>query len=442
MKFTPHRYQLAAAKFLAANPYSALYADPGTGKTSILLMLITALKRAGKLPPCLVTAPLRIATTVWKDEIKKWDQFNGITFEILHGPKKAEAAKRKADIHLINNEGLQWAADSGVLKNYKMLIVDESSKFKNWSSGRTKLMKDIVNQFVRRHCLTGSPAPKSLLDLFAQQYIADAGGALGQYITHYRERYFVDKGYGFPDWQIRPGAEDEIYKRIAPHAHRLDGELLLDMPELIVNDIYVDLPEAIKDMSFDALSKMGLNVAPTAAAEYALARQIAGGFTAKGMKVHDYKIKALSDLLEELQRKNAIVFFFYRSEGEALSRAFGNAPRIDGGTSAKDSALLMDKWNRGVLPILLLHPAAAGHGLNLQAGGNDVIWYSYTDNQDDYYQANCRVYRQGVKGNVRIHRLISRDTIDEAMIKSLETKTNQQKALLDAVRELQERRSK
>lgn len=442
MKFAPHMYQLAAAKFIAAHPFSALYADPGTGKTAIMLMLLSALKRAGKLPPCLIVAPLRIATGVWPLEIKKWDQFNDISFEVLHGPSKLEAAKRRADLHIINNEGLKWASENGILKNYKMLVVDESSKFKNWSSGRTKLLKGIIHQFERRHCLTGSPAPRSLLDLFAQQYIADAGRALGPYITHYRERYFVDKGYGYPDWQIRPGAEEEIYKRIVPCSYRLDGDLLLDMPKLITNDIFIDLPKNVRDMSFDALSKIGVDIAPTAAAEYALARQIAGGFTAKGMQIHDYKIEALSDLVAELQGKNALVFFYYRAEGEALTKAFKGAPRIDGTTSAKSSIELMDKWNRGLLPILLLHPAAAGHGLNLQAGGNDIVWFSLTDNYDDYYQAIRRIYRQGVKGAVRVHRLIARDTIDEAMIKSLESKSDRQKALLDAVRELQERRGK
>lgn len=438
MRFTAHQYQIAAARFLAKNPYSALYADPGTGKTAIMLMLVHAMKKAGKLSTCLVTAPLRIATSTWPDEIHKWDQFAGITFEILRGAKKDTIVKHKADIHIINNEGLDWLTKSGHFENYKMLIIDESSKFKNWTAKRTNILKSFSKQFERRHVLTGSPAPRSLLDIFAQQYLADAGRSLGRYITHYRERYFTDKGYIYPDWQLNEGAEEKIYKAIAPSCYRLDGGLLLDMPELIVNDIYIELPLKLRKLSYEALSAIGVNVGLSAAGEYAIARQIAGGFSASGGKIHDHKISALRDLLDELQGKNAIVFFYYREEGKALSAAFGNAPRIDGGTSASTSSEIMSKWNRGAIPLLLLHPAAAGHGLNLQAGGNDVIWFSYTDNQDDYYQAIRRVYRQGVKGNVRVHRLIAKGTIDEAMIKSLEAKTAQQKALLDAVRELQE----
>jgi SNF2 family DNA or RNA helicase len=439
MIFIAHEYQKAAARFLLNRPLSAIFADPGTGKTAILLMVLSALKRKGALGPVLVTAPLRIATQVWPEEIKKWDQFHGLTFEVLHGTGKDKAASRPADIHLVNNEGLQWLAKTERLRKYQTLVIDESSKFKNWMSQRTKLLRLARRYFSRIHILTGTPIPKSMLDLFAQIYLVDGGAALGPYLTHYRIKYFRDHNasalYGFPDWRINDGAEEEIYKAIAPICYRLDGERLLDMPDLVVNDIMLDLPDRVQREALERLKSLNLALPLSASADYAFSRQLAGGVTTSRLVVHEAKFKALEDLLEELQGKPAIVFFYYRAEGEELSKRF-DAPRIDGTTGAKGSMDLIRRWNAREIPLLCLHPAAAGHGLNLQAGGNDVVWFSFTDNQDDYYQGIRRIYRQGVKGSVRVHRLIARRSIDVAMVAALEDKTNAQKAFLDAIREL------
>lgn len=438
MKFKAHQYQADAAQFHQANPFSALFADPGTGKTATMLMLLSVLKRLGDLPrPVLVTSPLRIATSVWPNEIAKWDQFKHLSYQVIHGPKKAALANKPADIHLINNEGLAWADKAGVLDQYKTLIIDESSKFKNWSSGRTKIIRKRVGQFERRHILTGSPTPKSMMDLFAQMYLTDGGKSLGRYITHFRQHYFVDKGWGmYPDWQLRHGAAEMIYDRVAPHCYRLDGQKLLDMPPLIINDIELDLPAHLNKMSLDALRSIGLSPSISAAAEYQQSRRIAGGCVG-GELIHDIKIKALGDLLDELQGKPVLCGFYYKEEGRMLTKKFG-FPRIDGDTTPTQSAKLMNAWNDRSLgaPGLAIQPAAGGHGLNLQEGGNDVVYYSFTDNQDDYYQLYQRVWRQGVKGAVRLHRLIARKTIDVAILRSVEAKTDQQAALLDAIRDL------
>ena len=444
MKFTAHRYQLGAAEYLLYHPYASLLADPGTGKTAILLMLLHELKRQGPLPPVLVTSTLRIATTVWPGEIAKWDQFNGITYQVLHGKDRIERAKTPADIHIINNEGLRWLEKAKLLNSYRILIIDESSKYKSWMSGRTKILRRHIKQFERRYALTGSPAPKSLVDLFAQQYLVDAGATFGSTIGPYRGRYFLNIGERErPKWEIRHGCEDTLYQKIAPHCYRLDGQQLLDMPPMLVNDVPVILPKeaslksrkTMKALADATLLDGPLFAADNAATDYMLSRQLAGGFMTDGERIHDAKVRVLDEIIDELQGKNVMVFFCFRAEGFALSSRY-NSPVIMGGTKPEDAAEYIRAWNKGDLPMLLLHPASTGHGLNLQDGGNDIVWYSLTDNQDDYYQGNRRVWRQGVRGTVRIHRLIAKGSIDVAISRSLEAKTNQQQALLDAVKEL------
>lgn len=435
MKFKAHQYQIDAARFLLDNPQAALFADPGTGKTAITLMALSVLKSKGLLGgPVLVTSPLRIASIVWPDEIAKWDQFGHLTYRLLHGRKKADRAGEPADIHLINNEGLAWADKSGALDKYKMLVIDEISKYKSWSSGRTKILKNRLPQFDRRCGLTGTPTPKSMMDLFSEMHLIDRGQSLGRYITHYRTRYFVDKGWGtYPDWQLRDGAGEQIKDRIAPWCYRLDGQELLDMPPLICNDISVDIPKKYKNKSIEALVEMGLDVFSGAQA-YMMSRRFAGGVVG-GEVVHTAKLDALRDIVDELQGKPVMVGYYYRDEGDALRERFG-CPTIDGRTTMDQTVEIVDKWNRRGIPILGVQPAAMGHGLNMQTGGNDFVWYSLTDNQDDYYQAIRRIYRQGVTGAVRVHRLIARGTVDSAMVRALDSKTNSQSALLDAIKEL------
>jgi SNF2 family DNA or RNA helicase len=435
MELMPFDYQIQAARFLFRNPKSALFADPGTGKTAIILMMIKALKKQDLLQtPVLLLAPLRVTTQVWPAEIQKWRQFSGISYQVIHGDKKVENIEKKVDIHLVNNETLPWLEKNDYLKKYRTLIIDESSKYKNWGAQRVKILRR--HHFVRRHILTGSPTPRSLLDLFAQMYLVDEGESLGKYITYYRQEYFHDQHPQGPwhDWIVKSDGADRIYRKIGPRCWRLDSKQPL--PELIINDIKIDIPKKLKKWNLETLRSLNLNLPINAMAEYALCRQIAGGITTDNQIIHTEKIEALKDLIDELQGKNCLVFFYYRAEGKILSEKL-KAPKIDGTTSATESEVLINKWNNGEIPILLAHPASCGHGLNLQRGGNDIIWFSYTDNQDDYYQANRRIWRLGVKDTVRIHRLISVATIEIAMIQSLETKTGQQRVFLDAIKELQ-----
>lgn len=456
MIYKPHAYQLAAAKHLLYNPYTTLLADPGTGKTSIILMLLYELKRMGRLPKTLITTMLRVATDVWPEEIAKWDQFRGLTFQVLHGSRRDIQVQLPADIHIINNESLGWLSNSGHMDSYKVLIVDELSKFKNWSSDRTRILKKRVPQFIRRYGLTGSPAPKSLMDLFSQQYIVDGGKSFGRFKKYFKRYFFYDVNQyndGWPQWEIKPGMESELYKRVAPYSYRLDGKRLLDMPPLLFNDIELKIPDKIKKEAkralmnlrntMDAMTSQGvvsvprnaLSAALNASSEYMLARRLGSGIAEGGDILHDVKLKALDDLIDELQGKSALIFFYYRSEGEVLRKRY-DAPIFWGGTTRAYFTSVKQQWNAGKVPLLLMQPNSTSHGLNLQHGGNDVIYFSFTDDYDAYSQGYQRIWRQGVSQYVRVHRLISKGTADVAIRALLSTKGDRQQAFLDALADL------
>lgn len=435
MKFTAHPYQLDAAQFCFRHPFAALFADPGLGKTAIMLMVLHELKRRGQLTaPVLILSTLRIATSVWPAEIAKWDQFQGLTYQIIHGKNKLSASQTPADIHLLNNEGLRWAKDNGVLDQYRILIVDESSKYKNWSADRTKILRRRLTQFDRRYILTGTPVPRSMMDIFSQQYIVDMGRSLGRYITHFRNHYFVDKGWKYPDWRLRPGCEEMIYGRVTPTCFRLSAEHVLSMPELTINDVWVDLPKKYHGSVREHLLALDTPMTINAATDRLMSRRLAGGVL-EGEIIHRAKIDAVRDIIEELQGKPVMIGYYYRDEGDILRTEFG-AELIDGRTSAAVSAKLVKKWNAGELPVLAMQPAAGGHGLNLQDGGLDLIWFSLTDNQDDYYQMIRRIWRQGVRAGVRVHRVLARGTVDRAMVAGLESKDGFQRGFLAAIGEM------
>jgi SNF2 family DNA or RNA helicase len=438
MKFEPFPYQARARNRIIDTPHLILLADPGTGKTAIMLSILSMLKKAGEpVFPALVTSRRQIVTDTWPDEVKQWDQFRHLSFQLLRGPKKQKTLDTPADIYLITNESLTWLAKTGEMNRFKTLIIDESSFFKNPSAQRTRILKHAGPGFTRRYALTGSPTPHSMLDIFSQVLLIDGGKTLGKYITRFREKYFVDKGYDWPDWQIRPGAEQEIYEKIAPVCWRLDASETRELPPMIVNDIKVTLPRDAQEISDELISSLDLMSIVGGGNVYNIARQVAGGIGTQGAVLHTAKLEALDGLLSELNGKNTLVFYHFRKEGEALSKRL-NAPRIDGGTNSAEASKLKTAWNEKRLPVLLLNPKVASHGLNLQFGGSTIIWYSLTDNQDDYYQANRRIYgRPSAVYPVRVHRLLAKGSVDKALVANLANREAGQKALLDAIGELQ-----
>lgn len=441
MKFCPHEYQTEAIEFLLQKGNAALFADPGSGKTAIMLEVLSRLGKSA-----LVIAPIRVSESVWPDEIQKWGY--KIKHCFLHGPKKKASVIN--GITLINPEGLEW-----YFKNIdllpEVLIIDESSKFKSWSSKRVKLLKKHLRSFQNRYIMTGTPTPHSLLDLFSQMYIVDAGESLGSAITRYRSAYFEPYGYENRQWRIRKGMDEIIYSKIAPITMRIDSSTFLNLPDCIVNDISITLDKSSRkfyncvEQDFFATWKGEPLRVTSSGSKYLVCRQVASGQAYKKagssevINIHRLKFDALSDLVDELQGKPVLIAYNFRHELAELKKMFPSAPVIGGGEACDINRVVSD-WNKGKLNSLIANPKSMAHGLNLQGGGHDIVWFSLTDNHDDYVQFNKRIHRQGVKETVRIHRLIVKNTVETAIARSLDSKTAGQQALLDAITDLRNTR--
>ena len=455
---------------------AALFLDPGLGKTSITLAAIKLLKKKKVLSKVLLVAPLRVCHSVWPNEIEKWKDFNQLKVIVLHGPHKAELLEEEADIYVINPEGLDWLLQvqktktkagktkvSVDLRRFKKLgfdtlVIDELSKFKHINTNRFKAMKLVLNTFSRRWGLTGSPASNGLMDLFGQCYMLDQGRTLGAYISHYRSKYF-DQGYDGFSWTLREGADQEIYERLSPLALRM-GDELIDMPKLVENNIKIQLPDKVMKiydhLEEDLIAKLdeGIVTAKTAATASMKCRQVANGGIYLDREVqaliklptgkrdwvdlHEAKLDALEELIEELQGSPLLVAYDFQHDLSRLQKRFGkDIPYIGGGVSVKRSKELEIAWNNGELPLLLGHPQSIAHGLNLQERGHHICWHSLTWNYEDYDQFIRRVRRQGNKSKrVYVHHLLAEGTIDEVMLTVLKSKKVGQNALFAALKKL------
>lgn len=477
--WVPAPYQKKAVKFLLEHACAGLWLDPGLRKTSIVLGAVKILKKEGLLCRVLVIAPLRVCYSVWPAEVKKWADFSHLRVEILHGPGKEKALERDADIYVINPEGLDWLF--GVSKarvegrkrrvitydlsrfeqlNADTLVIDEASKFKSSSSERFQVIKPILPKFDRRWGLTGSPCSNGLLDLFGVMYVVDLGRALGQFITHYRAAYFMPSGYGGFTWVPQHGAEERIYDRLKPSVFRLEAGDYVKLPELVENVIKVNIPATARkiydELENDFLSDIDGELVTAANAGVAgmKCRQVANGglylarivdsdgVAASGPRewkdLHDEKIYAVRELVDELNGAPVIVVYDFGHDLARLLKEFGaNTPVIGGGVSAKKSDALIKAWNRGEVPVLLGHPAAMGHGLNAQEGNaQHIIFHSLTWDLELYDQLVRRLVRSGNKSShVFIHHIVAQDTVDEAVMLALRKKRRTQGAVLDALRE-------
>lgn len=447
MHWTPHRYQEKAIEFLVERREAGLFLDPGLGKTAITLAALKALRSAGFVNKMLVIAPLRPCYSVWPKEVQKWSEFRDFSVGILHGAKKAKVLEEEHDIYVINPEGIRWLFLH--LKGkwpFEMLVVDESSKFKSTNTQRFKTIRPYLHKFQRRYILTGSPATNSLLDLFGQVYVMDSGKTLGAYVTGFRTKFFFQTGFGGYDWKLKPGADEEIYAHLAPSVLRMSATDYLELPELVVEDIEVTLPPKAKAI-YDQLEESlrldfaeGKVLAENAAVAAMKCRQIAnGGVYIEGGEhkhIHDAKIEAVGDLMEELEGQPALIAYEFKHDLERLRKLLGqNTPYIGGGVSGKAADRIVDAWNRGELRALLGHPKSMSHGLNMQEAGRAVIWHSLPWSLEEYDQFIRRIWRQGQKGRVFVYRIIAKDTIDEAVVKALSRKNKTQNALFAALKE-------
>ena len=442
----PRAYQKTAIKFLLGQAACGLFLDPGLGKTSTVLSAFKILKEKGLVKRMLVIAPLRPVYSVWPNEIKKWENFSGLTYSILHGKSKATRAGENTDVNIVNCDypALQWLLEFSVLGNYDVLVIDESTKFKSSSSKRFKLLKKVLPKFTRRWILTGTPMPKSLEDLFSQVYILDGGRSLGAYVTHFRN-HFMDTPNPYQPYHrvLKEGAYERVLDLIDPLILRLKAEDHLDMPELIVNDIFVELPpkarkayENIENEFFTDLES-GVIIAANAAVAGGKCRQIANGavYLEDGSwnLTHDGKLEALQDLVECLQGKPLLLIYEWKHDIERIREAFGTVPSLSD-AKGDEADLPIEHFNAGLIPILATHPLSGGHGLNLQEACSNVVFFGLTWDYELYDQVFRRIYRQGQSSkSVVIHRILAKDTQDERVARVLAQKGASQEALLAAI---------
>jgi SNF2 family DNA or RNA helicase len=459
MKFIPRKYTEKAIAFMVQRNCAGLFLEPGLGKTGITLAAFKVLKKREMVKGMLVVAPLRPAQLVWPKEVEKWEDFHSLKIVVLHGPKKDIVLDTKADIYVINPEGLTWLRTRlSVMRKdtwpFDMLVVDESTKFKHTNTLRFKTLSPLLPKFRRRYILTGSPTPNTLIDIFGQMYIMDLGATFGPYITNFRRKYCYQEGpKEFNTWTVQPGAEKLIYDAIAPKVLQMTADDYLTMPEMIVNDIVVELPpkarKAYDEMENLLRSQMDKGVVTAANAGTASnkCRQIASGgvyMTDKTWShVHDAKTDALIDLLEEMNGSPLLIAYETHHDldriTKGIKKAFGkkvDVPFIGGGVSTVRAREIEDAWNKGKLPWLLGQPASMSHGLNFQESGNAICWYTPTWNYEDYYQFNRRVWRSGQKAShVIFHRILARNTLDYAVVRALEYKNAGQTEFFAAIKE-------
>ena len=470
MKWNPHVYQKRAVRWLIERDAALLWLDPGLGKTAITLAAIKILKKKKLLNgPALVVAPARVCDEVWRQEAEKWDDFDDLTVAVIHGPEKEMLLRNSADVYVVSYEGLDWLLGTtermsrGGKKIYSVnwdrwrslgfdvLVMDEVSKVKNTRSKRFKLLKDVLRTFRWRWGLTGSPASNGLIDLFGQVYAVDLGRTFGPYITHFRNQYFVPAFDGF-NWILKEDGERKIHAAVAPVALRMSSEEYLTLPPLVNVDTMVTLnPRAYKiyrELERDLIAEIedGTVTAVNAAAASSKCRQVASGavYDAAGevRNVHDAKIMALTDLLEELNGRPLLVAYQWHHDVDkirtALARGLGDRFAVLPAPSPRETSNTIRRWNAGQITLLVGHPASIGHGLNLQGGGCEhVCWYSLTWDLEHYQQLISRIWRQGTTADrVLVHHLIARNTLDEVVLQTIRGKDVSQRALFDAVRKI------
>ena len=448
MRFKPHDYQRYAIEFIENHPIAAILLDMGMGKTAITLMAVEYLMyEMFVIYKVLVVCPLRVTRT-WKDEMEKWEQLRGTRYSVVTGTaaQRKKALKADADIYIINRENVPWLIDKcDIPFQFDMIVVDELSSFKNHQTARHKAMMK-VRPFIKRIVgLTGTPASQGLMDLFAEFKMLDMGERLGRFIGQYRLNYFKPDKVNGPivySYKLLPGAEERIYERIQDITISMKAVDFLDMPELISNEypVYLDEGEMQKyeEMKKDLILSTPEHevTAANAASLVNKLSQMANGAVYTDDKnvitFHDKKLDALEDVIESANGKPLLVAYWFKHD---YTRIVERLQKIGVDYMKIDTEESITKWNNGEIPVALIHPASAGHGLNLQQGGNTMVWFGITWSLELYQQCVCRLYRQGQnERTVTIIHLTSKGTIDEKIMKALSEKDNTQSSLIDAVK--------
>jgi len=449
MKLRPYQQRAIDFWMKHKNVYFAI--DMGLGKTAIALHTVHKLNL-----PTLVIAPLKVTYNTWPDEILDWELDKYVTIEVLHGKDKLQKFHTEAQIHAINYEGLPWLYEqlyklykAGKPLPYKALVLDESTYIKDPTSKRFEILKAMSGMFQYRACLSGTPAPNSLMDLWAQYYILDEGEALENSYYRFRDKYFEKNPFNRYDWNIRFGAENLIYKKISPRTFRLSSADHISLPKRIFSRINLDLSTkerqmykafkkdfilVLDDTDIESLNTTSLSTKLRQFVHGAIYENFDDG-TRKTHYLHSTKVRALQQLLESIPGKNVICFIQFQFEVDMLLKSFPGTPFITGSSKNKESNMYLEQWNKGEVPLLIAHPKSIVRGLNLQKCVNIIVWFALPWSLDDYMQANKRLHRPGQKETVIIQHLIMNNTIDNHVFEALNDKEMTQGRLLEYLRQ-------
>jgi len=446
MKYIPHKYQEYAANLILDKPVCGLLLGLGLGKTVVTLTAIDGLlHNRFEVSRVLVIAPLRVAEDTWSKECQKWDHLKHLKLSKVLGPEKKRivALKSNADIYVINRENVEWLVEHYKTKwPFDMIIIDELSSFKSAKANRFKALRKVRPYITRIVGLTGTPAPNGLIDLWPQLYLLDRGERLGKTLGGYRDRYFEPETKNYQTGMVytykpKSEAENAIYEKISDICVSMKAQDYLQMPERIDN--YVQVEMSLKEMALYKQLERDMLLpfaegdidAVNAAVLSNKLLQMANGavYDENGevRQIHQRKLDALEDLWEGANGKPILVFYAYKHDKVRIKGVFKNAREL------KTSQDITD-WNDGDIDVAIAHPASAGHGLNLQAGGSVIIWFGLTWSLELYQQANGRLYRQGQNETVVVHHIITTGTVDEQVISVLSRKEVGQRALIDAVK--------
>ena len=466
MKYQPHDYQSYATEFILAHPIAAILLQMGLGKSVITLTAIRELLDKGEVRKVLVIAPLRVARDTWPEEIRKWDHLWGISYAVAVGSpeERRTALAAGAQITLINRENVPWLVQLlGKRFDYDMVVIDELSSFRNWQAKRFRALMAVRPLVKRIVGLTGTPSPNGYMDLFAEYRLLDMGERLGRFIGRFREAYFVPDRWGNGQvytWKLRPGADEAIREKIRDITVSMKSVDHLKMPECVMNQITVHMNdrerkqyETLKEELFLRVitKNASLNLcgpkgfqgatgkppeeitidAKNASALCGKLCQLANGAVysddGKVARIHDRKLDALEDLIESANGNPLLVAYWFQHDLWRMKERFPDLRVLRSSEDIRD-------WNAGKIPVAAIHPASAGHGLNLQAGGSTIVWFGLTWSLELYQQTNARLWRQGQQAEtVVIHHLVTGDTVDEQILQALEKKDRSQESLINAV---------
>lgn len=448
MKFVPHKYQEYAIQRIIETPYIALLLDMGLGKTVSTLTAIDQLLKDFEIIKPLVIAPLRVAEDTWPREVEKWDHLRHLRISKVLGSadQRRKALREEADLYVINRENVEWLVrELGSKWDFDMVVIDESSSFKNHQSKRFRALRRVRPMIRRLVELTGTPAPNTLIDLWPQIYLLDQGERLGKTITGFREKYFVPgarSGHIVYNWKAKEDAEKRIYQAISDIVVSMKAEDWLELPEKIEQDVRLKITgkplELYKKLERDLLLEYedADVVAQTAAVLSNKLLQMASGAVydeQRGVKhIHDVKLDQLEDDIEAANGKPVMVFYYYQHSLDRIMRRFPQARVLRKGKGGSED---IRAWNNDEIPLLCLHPKSAGHGLNLQDSScQTLIWFDQIWSLEEYLQANARVHRQGQRNRVLIRRYVVEGTMDEEAVEAIGRKETGQDALMEAVK--------